>query len=314
MKIVFLDGGSLGDYMDLSPLSDKYELQVFPQTNADNVKERIKNAEVVITNKVPISREVLEEAKHLKFINVAATGYNNIDVEAASEYGVKVANVKRYSTEAVAQLVMTYMLAWASSLLDYQKDIRDGKWGDFPHFAMISQPVFELQGKKLGILGYGSIGKRVGELASAFGMEVMAGARPGAAYNDPKRVPLDSLLQTADVLTIHTPLTDKTRDMITARELQQMKQGALLINAARGGIVNEKDLFDILASGRIKAAVDVLSEEPPVNGNILLDAPNLIITPHIGWASYESRQRLLKGLLDNITYYEKGKADQISIN
>lgn len=314
MNIVFLDGGSLGDYMDMSLLSDQYDITVFPQTNAGNVKERIQGAEIVITNKVPITKEVLESAKELKFINVAATGYNNIDVEAAAAHGVKVANVKNYSTESVAQLVMTYLLAWANSLLEFQKDLRDNKWQTFPHFAMISQPIMELSGKKLGILGYGTIGKRVAEIADAFGMQILVGARPGAQYEDNKRLSLNQLLEESDALTIHTPLTDQTKNLITRQEIDRMKQGALLINTARGGIVNEKDLFDALAANKIKAGVDVLTEEPPKSGNILIDAPNIMMTPHIGWASYESRQRLVKGLIHNIELYLAGRADEVSVN
>lgn len=300
--------------MDISALTDRYDIKVFPHTNADNVKERIQDAGVVITNKVPIDEHVLKNAPKLKFINVAATGYNNIDVEAATKHGVKVANVKNYSTESVAQLVMTYMLAWASSLLDYHKDVRDRKWQKFPHFAMISQPIFELSGKKLGIIGYGTIGKRVGELAAAFGMDLLIGARPGETYTDDDRVELNQLFKESDAITIHTPLTEQTRDLITGKEIDAMKPGALLINTARGGIVNEKDLFNALAADKIKAAVDVLTEEPPKSGNILSDAPNLILTPHIGWASYESRQRLVKGLIHNIEQYEAGKVDDVSVN
>ena len=313
MKVVFLDGGSLGDYMDLSPLRDKFDITVYPQTDSANVSERIQGAEVVITNKVPITRELLQENPQLKFINVAATGINNIDIEAATEREVKIANVKNYSTESVAQLVMSYMLAYANSLIEFQKDVKEGKWNTFPHFAMIAHQIFELSGKKLGIIGYGDIGKRVAEMAQAFNMEILVGARPGVDYSD-TRHSITEIMETCDVVTVHTPLTEQTRDMIDENMLRRMKENALLINTARGGVVNEEALYNVLLSNKLQAAVDVLTEEPPRSGNILLEAPNIILTPHVAWASYESRIRLVEGLVNNIEMYKAGKADKVSVN
>ncbi len=311
MKVVFLDVDSLQrDDLDFNGLRAVCsELQLYERTAADQTATRIADAEVVISNKVLLDEAALQNSKNLKLICVAATGYNNVDLKAADVQNIAVCNVRAYATASVVQHVFTLILALTTRLNDYQKAVADGAWQRSDQFCLLDFPISELQGKVLGIVGYGELGHGIAPVARAFGMEVKIAARVGTqATGD--RLDLDDLLPQVDVLTLHCPLTEETRNLIDARRLALMKKEALLINCARGGIVDETALADALRNGRLGGAgVDVLTTEPPVNGNPLLDPaiPNLIVTPHIAWASRQSRQRLLDQVVENILAFQQGK-------
>ncbi|PHQ27251.1 glycerate dehydrogenase [Marinobacter guineae] len=301
MKAVFLDAKTLGNDVDLSPIeSVTGGLEKFERTAPEQVLERIRGFDTVLVNKVVLSREHFEACPELKAIAVVATGLNNIDQAAAKDHGIKVMNVTNYGRSTVAQHTMALMLALATRLLDYSRDVQAGRWGRSDMFCLMDHPIMELEGRTLGIVGYGDLGQGVAERAAAFGMKIVLGARPGqeaGIVDDYPRIPLEELLPQVDVLSLHCLLTDETRDLIGAHELKLMKRDSLLINTSRGGLVNEQALADALRAGEIGGAgFDVLTEEPPRNGNPLLadDIPNLIITPHSAWASREARQRIVE--------------------
>ena len=300
MKAVFLDAKTLGDDVDLSPIeSVTGGLERYDRTAPEQVLERIRGFDTVLVNKVVLSREHFEACPELTAIAVVATGLNNIDQAAAKDHGIKVMNVTNYGRATVAQHTMALMLTLATRLLDYSRDVQAGHWGRSDMFCLMDHPIMELEGRTLGIVGYGDLGQGVAERAAAFGMKVVLGARPGqgaGVVDDYPRIPLEELLPRVDVLSLHCLLTDETRDLIGARELKLMKPDSLLINTSRGGLVNEQALADALRAGEIGGAgFDVLTEEPPRHGNPLLadDIPNLIITPHSAWASREARQRIV---------------------
>lgn len=308
MKAVILDLESLED-LDLSPIKAEFDqLDVHMATAPEQVAERIAGCDVVITNKVKIDRELMSGASELKLICVVATGTNNIDLDAASEYNVRVSNCVAYGVDSVAQHVMSMILALHTNIVQYDHAVKAGEWGKASQFCMLSFPIRELAGRTLGIYGYGNLGSAVARLAEAFGMKVVIAQRPGAEQRE-GRLPMDELLAQADVLSLHCPLTDETKDLIDVDALAKMKPGSMLINAARGGVVNEDALADALRSGQLAgAATDVLTVEPPVNGNVLLaeDIPNLIITPHSAWGSREARQRIVDQTVDNIQGFKAG--------
>ncbi len=314
MKIVVLDAMTLGEDIDLSPLYEQGDVVLFDYTEPDKTAERIKDADIVVTNKVVINREHMEKAGNLKLICVAATGYNNIDIPATLELGIVATNVKGYSTESVAQYVFANLLFVMNSIEGYRNDIAQGQWQKSPVFTLLTHPIYELKGKTLGIIGYGNIGRRVAQIANAFGMNVLVAKRPGVDYKDDFRVDLEYLLKQSDVVSIHTPLTEETKNLITLDRLKMMKQSAILINAARGGIVNEDDLYVALKNRIISyAIVDVLSQEPPSPGCKLFELDNIVITPHIAWTSKEARQKLLDGIVDNIIKFKLGKIKEIQL-
>ncbi|PCM44808.1 D-2-hydroxyacid dehydrogenase [Marinobacter sp. ANT_B65] len=301
MKAVFLDTATLGQDIDLAPLeSVTGTLVKYDATSADQVAERIRGFDTLLVNKVVLGREHFENCPELKTIAVVATGLNNIDQAAAKEHGIRVLNVLNYGRSTVAQHTMALMLALATRLLDYDRDVRAGRWAESDMFCLMNHPIMELEGRTLGIVGYGDLGQGVAERARAFGMNILLGARPGQEPGEVggyPRIPLDELLPQVDVLSLHCLLTDETRNMISTRELQMMKPDALLINTSRGGLVDEDALATALRAGIIGGAgFDVLTEEPPRRGNPLLagDIPNLIITPHSAWASREARQRIVE--------------------
>lgn len=307
MKAVFLDADTLGSDVDLSSLEKVTGgLVKHDRTAPDQVQERIRGFDTVVVNKVVLQREHFEACPELNTIAVVATGLNNIDQAAAKEHGIRVMNVTHYGRSTVAQHTMALMLALATRLLDYDRDVRAGRWATSPMFCLMDHPIMELEGRTLGIIGYGDLGQGVAERAKAFGMKILLGARPGQEPGEVDgypRVPLDELLPQVDVLSLHCLLTDETRHLIGAEELQKMKRDALLINTSRGGLVDEQALADALRAGTIAGAgFDVLTEEPPRNGNPLLadDIPNLIITPHSAWASREARQRIVEITASNL--------------
>jgi glycerate dehydrogenase len=295
--------------MDLSSLRSVCgHWEIHAHTAPGETPERIAGADLVVSNKVVLDRGLLESAPGLRLVCVAATGTNNVDLDAARDLGIAVTNVTGYGTPAVVQHVFALMLAHATRLFEYRQAVLDGDWERSDQFCLLDFPIRELAGRALGIVGHGELGRGVAAAARAFGMEVLLAARPGGP-SDPDRVPLAELLPRVDVLTLHCPLAENTRNLIGAAELALMKTDALLINTARGGIVDEQALADALRRREIGgAATDVLTVEPPRDGNPLLDSsiPNLIVTPHTAWASRESRQRLIDQVAGNIRAFGEG--------
>jgi glycerate dehydrogenase len=310
MRGVFLDVGSLTNSdIDMTPLErESIHWTYYDFTPPTAVAGRIASAEIVITNKVVLEAAALAAAKQLKLVCIAATGTNNIDLDAARRLAITVCNARAYATQSVVEHVFGMMLALMRHFPDYQRAVAGGRWQKSVHFSFIDFPICELNGKTLGIIGFGELGRAVAKVAEAFGMRVIIAEHLGVVPR-PGRVSLAALLSQVDVLSLHVPLTRETRGLIAARELQAMKRSALLINTARGGIVDEAALAAALRGGHLGGAgIDVLAQEPPDDNPLLAaDIPNLIVTPHIAWASRESRQRLLNELADNIHDYLAGR-------
>ena len=309
---VFLDHTSLdlGD-LDLNPLRQCFnKVQLWADTTPDNVVKRLQGTRVAIINKVVLNAETLTACPDLKLVLVAATGTNNVDLEAARALGITVANCQGYGTPSVAQHTLGLLLALATRLIDYQKAVSAGEWQKSTQFCLLDFPIIELEGKTLGLFGHGELGSAVAKLAEAFGMRVLIGQIPGRPAR-PDRLALDELLPRVDALTFHCPLNEHTRNFIGARELAMLKPGAFVVNTARGGIIDEQALAHALRSGHLGgAATDVLSVEPPRDGNPLLaaDIPRLIITPHSAWGSREARQRIVGQLCENAEAFFNGTA------
>lgn len=311
MKGVFLDFSTVShDDVDPAPLANVLDaFDCHASTPVDDIIERIGDAEVVMTNKCRITRNIIEAAPNLKLVTLAATGFDNVDIAAAREHGIGVTNIRAYSTPSVAQHVFALLLTLNQRLDDYRELLRSGAWKKSPQFTMLDFPIHELAGQTLGIIGYGELGKAVANLGAAFGMDVIVAERAG---QDPRkgRVNFEKLINESDVISLHCPLTEETRHLISANVLKQMKPTALLINTARGAVVDESALADALRNGVIAGAgVDVLSEEPPVNGNPLLDTdiPNLVITPHVAWAGVEARQRAVEQMAECVRAFREGE-------
>ena len=311
MKGVLLDLGSMdaGD-LDLSALHALCNpLSTYSETLPEQVGARIGDAQVVISNKVLLDADAMAAAAQLKLICVAATGINNVDLEAARARGIAVCNVRGYATASVVEHVFALLLSLVRQLDAYRNRLAAGDWQRAPHFCLLEPPMQELRGRTLGIVGYGELGRAVARVAEAFGMRVLLAQRPGAPAA-PDRIALHDLLPQVDIVSLHCPLTEQTRDLIGAPELAAMKPTALLINTARGGLVDEAALLAALQSGRLGGAgIDVLAQEPPLANNALLAArlPNLIVTPHIAWASLAARQRLVEELALNIRSFQSGE-------
>lgn len=302
MKCVFLDTTSLDD-LDLNAIASKFSAFVtYSSTTSDQVAARIEGFDVVITNKVVLSRDVILGASALKLICVVATGVNNVDLDAAKQAEVAVYNAQAYGTDAVAQHVLMLMLVMHTRFLDYQRQVKAGEWQKASQFCLLDFPILELKGRTLGLVGYGVLGQRVAQLAGAFGMKVLVAARAGSEPGE-GRLALEEMLPQIDVLSLHCPLTDLTRNLIDEAAIKRLPKGSFLINAARGGIVNEEALADALIQGHLAgAATDVLTQEPPKEGNRLLDEsiPNLIVTPHNAWGTREARQTIITQTAENI--------------
>ena len=311
MRAVFLDFGSVtrGD-MDCAALERAISPWIYyTDSSEQEVLERVHEAEVVVSNKVSLGRAAIEAANCLRLICVAATGYNNIDLKAAAERNIPVCNVRGYATPSVVQHVFMLMLNLARRFVDYQALVKRGGWQASTFFCPLDFGIQELSGKMLGIIGYGELGKAVAHIAQAFGMQVLIAEHQGKPPR-PGRMIFDEVLQQADFITLHCPLSQETHHLIGRREFELMKSSAYLINTARGGLVNETDLLQCLSSGHIAgAAIDVIQEEPPDKDNLILreQPANLIVTPHIAWASRESRQRLLNQLAGNISNFFQHK-------
>jgi glycerate dehydrogenase len=317
MQGVFLDSESLNQNdIDFEALRDTLPDWIFhAQTLPEETVDRIKHSKIVVSNKVVLDRGTLQSAPDLKLVCVAATGTNNVDLVAAKELGITVCNVVHYATPSVVQHVFALITALNTRLLNYHGAVQNGQWNRSDQFCLLDFPIRELEGLTLGIIGFGELGKAVARAAECFGMRTLVsqrpGGRPGSEMNsgtNPDRIPLADLLPQVDILSLHCPLTDATRNLIGAEELGMMNNTALLINTARGGIVDEQALADALTTGSIGGAgIDTLTEEPPINGNVLLDPglPNLIVTPHIAWGSRSARQRLVDGVVANIQAFLK---------
>jgi glycerate dehydrogenase len=307
MKAVFLDAKTLGEGVSFAELKAlPMQWAFFDETHPEETLKRIIEAQIVITNKVVLTREIFEKNPQLKLICIAATGYNNVDLVAAKEMGIPVCNVPAYSTPSVVQLTIAFIFALATNLFSYAQATKKGKWQRSSLFCFLDYPIIELQGKKLGVIGYGNLGKQVAHFMQGMGMQILIAEGSSKA---PGTLPLPEILAEADVITLHVPLTKATHGLIERKELMQMKRSSFLINTARGGIVNEQDLADALREGLIAGAgVDVLSQEPPPAHHPLLqeDVPNLLVTPHVGWGSLESRNRLLHTMQNNIQAFLKG--------
>ncbi len=315
MKIVILDGytANPGD-LSWQGLEEMGEVTVYDRTKAEETVVRAAEAEIVLTNKVIISRETIAQLPKLKYIGVLATGYNVVDIEAAHERGITVTNVPAYSTESVAQMVFAHLLTVTNRTEHYAIENRKGRWTENPDFCYWDFPHMELAGKTFGIVGLGNIGRRVAEIATAFGMHVkaMTSKSADALPANIEKATLEDLLSTSDVLSLHCPLTDTTRHLINRETLRQMKPTAILINTGRGPLVNDQDVADALAGGRLAAfCADVLTEEPPKADNPLLKESNAYFTPHIAWASTEARKRLIQVAVDNVCQFINGQPQNV---
>lgn len=313
MKIVVLDGYTLnpGD-LSWTGLEQLGDLKVYDRTgfNPVDIIKNIGEAEIVFTNKTPLPKEVLMQVPHVKYIGVLATGYNIIDVDTAKKQGIVVANVPTYSTHAVAQFTMALLLEMCHHVGSHSKVVKDGEWTKSLDFCFWNTPLIELDGKTLGIIGFGKIGKATAKIAQAFGLHILAYSRSktlGLETKTCKYVSLDELLKSSDIISLHCPQTEDTEGMINRESIAKMKDGVKIINTSRGGLVVEQDLADALNSGKVSgAAVDVVSEEPIKANNPLLKAKNCIITPHIAWAPKASRARLMKTSVNNLEAYLNG--------
>jgi glycerate dehydrogenase len=277
-------------------------------TAPSRVIDRVRAADILVSNKVRLDEVAVESATQLKLVCIAATGTNNIDLDACRNRNIAVCNVTGYATPSVVEHVYAQILNLMRRLNEYRTAIQEGRWQDADDFCLLDFPIRELKGLTLGIVGYGELGHAVAAMGKAFGMNILIAERAGYTLR-PDRIPLEELLAASHVISLHCPLTDETRNLIGARELGLMRRDAILVNCARGGIVDEVALLEALRSGRIAgAAVDVLSEEPPHHGNPLLQItlPNLLVTPHIAWASINARQRLIDEIAANISAWLDG--------
>lgn len=311
MKICILDGYSLnpGD-LDWSPVERLGDVTLFDRTPADKIVERAADADIVLTNKVPFSADTLRQLPRLRFICVLATGYNIIDTEAAARQGVVVANIPAYSTMSVAQMAFAHILNITNHVASYAREVADGKWTNCPDFCFWDSALTELAGKTMGIVGLGNTGMATARIAVAMGMKVVA-LTSKSADTLPEGItpaPLDDVLATADIVSLHCPLTSSTRHLINAEAIGKMKPSAILINTGRGPLVNEQAVADALNGGRLAAfGADVLSQEPPRGDNPLLSARNCFLTPHIAWATLEARTRLMSTATENVRQFIAGE-------
>jgi glycerate dehydrogenase len=310
MKIVLLDAHTAnpGD-LSWAPLEAIAPCEIHPRTPVAETIARCADAEVVITNKAPLTREIIEALPRLRYIGVTATGFNIVDTAAARERGIVVTNVPGYSTPAVAQLVFALLLELTNNVGHHARTVRDGRWTACPDFCYWDHPLIELSGRTLGIVGYGDIGSAVARIALAFGMKVLAGKREWKNPPPDGVTPagMDEIFSQSDAITLHCPLTEATRHLVCDRTLALMKPDAFLINTGRGPLVDEAALARALNDGRIAGAgLDVLSVEPPKDGSPLFSARNCLITPHIGWASREARVRLIHLVASNLQAFLNG--------
>ena len=316
MKLVVLERNSVGTDIDMSCLEKFGEVVCYPNTVADNAAERVQDADIVIVNKAPMNESTLKNAPNVKLICLFATGFDNVDLAYCKSRGIKVANVVNYCTAAVAQHTLLLAMALSEKLAFYDDYVKSGTYGAQDRFSNFDKPFNELEGKTWGIVGMGGIGHKVAGLATAFGCKVIFYSASGkSTCTEYERVELDRLLQESDILSLHCPLSDRTRGLINKEALSQMKPSAILVNVARGPVVDTQALYEALMEGKIAAAgLDVLEKEPISKDNPLneiKDSTKLIITPHMSWASTESRERLVEEVAKNIEAYLDGKERNI---
>ena len=315
MKIVILDGYSVnpGD-LSWEELEACGELTVYDRTNTEDILNRTKNADAILTNKVVISSEIINKLPNLKYIGVLATGYNVVDIEAAKKRGITVTNVPAYSTNSVVQMTFAHILNLTNRVAHYAHENRKGKWSASPDFCYWDTNLGEIAGKTLGVVGLGNIGYKVACIARDFGMDVFACTSKNSADlpDGIQKVTFNGLLGISDILTLHCPLTPQTKEMINKDTLSQMKRGALLINTGRGALVNDKDVAQALCEGQLGGyGADVMTQEPPKPDNPLLSAPNAYLTPHIAWATLEARKRLVSIASANVAAFVQGSPKNV---
>lgn len=320
MKIVILDGYTInpGD-LSWSRLGQYGELTVYEGTPAELIASRIGDAEVVMTSKCVLTAEVLSQCPNLAWIGILATGINMVDLEYAASRGIPVANIPAYSTDSVAQFTFSLLLEICNRVGVHDRAVHSGQWQSSKDFCFRLTPQMELAGKTIGVIGFGNIGKRVAKMAEAFGMKVLIASSypdPAFATENISFASLEKLLSSSDVISLHCPLTENNRGMINRETISKMKDGAILLNTSRGPLINEEDLASALKSGKVFAAgLDVLSVEPPRDGNPLIGLPNCVITPHIAWITKESRVRLIDTAVANLESYLSGEnANCVNLN
>ncbi|MBN9125901.1 MAG: glycerate dehydrogenase [Nitrosospira sp. 56-18] len=310
--VVFLERDSIKANIRRPRFEHTYE--EYPHTAPEQIVPRLRKATIAIINKVKLDEAMLARLPTLRMVAVTATGYDGIDIAACRGHGIAVANIRNYAAHTVPEHVFALVLALRRNLVAYRQEIEQGAWQKSPQFCLFAHPISELHGSTMGIVGEGAIGRGTAAIASAFGMRVLFAYHPSSRKKDVVLTPFDQVLAESDVLSLHCPLTPATRGMIGAAELRRMKRGALLINTARGGLVDEAGLARALEEGIIGGAgVDVLSAEPPEEGNPLLNLrlPNFILTPHVAWASDQAMQVLADQLIDNIESWEMGKPQNL---
>ena len=310
MKIVVLDGYGVnpGD-LSWETLEALGDVEVYPRTAPEDVIDRCFNAEIILTNKVVINKQILVSLPRLKYIGVLATGYNVVDVDTASDLDIIVTNIPAYSTDSVVQMTFAHILTMTNRVEHYTQQNRNGRWSNHPDFVYWDTPLIELAGKTMGIVGLGNIGMKVAQLARCFGMEVYAFTSKASSLlpEGIQKTTFEGLLSVSDILSLHCPLNRSTREMINASSLAKMKEGALLINTGRGPLVNEADVAEALRSGHLGGyGADVMCQEPPAEDNPLFSAPNAYITPHIAWATFEARKRLIAIAVGNVKAFIDG--------
>ena len=311
MKAVFLDWATMGPGLDTSQLRELLpELEVFEVTEDHEVAPRIREAQFVLTNKVRLTEDLLGACPELRFVGLTATGTDNVDLEVAERHGVAVCNIRAYCTQSVVEHVFGCLLNLTHSFGKYAAAVRAGEWQESDDFCLLNFPIRELSAMTLGIVGYGALGKGVATAGAAFGMDIIVSVRPGTNEISDGRVSFEELLTLSDVISLHCPLNDDTRGLFGADEFLKMKNDAILINTARGGLIDSAALAEALRYGQIAAAaIDVLPKEPPVHGDPLLDyeGDNLILTPHIAWATNEARQAAIDELSANVEAFIEGR-------
>ena len=310
MKGVFLEENAINKKdISFKEISDKLDLTFYDNTTEENKYEHIGDAEVVFDNKIIMDEEVFEKCPNIKYVGVCATGYNVIDIDAAKKRNITVTNVPSYSTDSVVQL--TWALIWEQvcNLEIHDKSVKNGDWIKSEIFSYWLEPITELAGKTLGVIGYGNIGKKVSKIAECFGMNVIVNtAHPDKYDEDVNFVDKDELFANSDIITLHCPLTDDTKEIIRKESIDKMKDNVRIVNVSRGGLVNEADLRDALNSGKVlSAGVDVVLTEPMDKNNPLLNAKNIIITPHMAWASVDARKRIVAEIAENFKAYLNGE-------
>ena len=308
MKIVVTDAKTIAsDISFFDHLRELGELVIYDMTKPEEMVDHIGDADIVLCNKTHLGTENLGQCRNLKYIGLFATGYNNIDIEYARELGITVCNAGSYSTDAVAQHTFALILNHFGKIKEYDRFVKDGGWKEAKVFSPFVYTMSELAGKTIGIVGYGAIGKKVAEIAKAFGMKVLAYNRSPKEEEGVLFVDFDTLVSTSDVVTVHCPLNDESQGLFDYDTFSKFKQGSLFVNTARGGVMNEADLARALNEGMIYAAIDVLTTEPMDRENKLCDAKNITITPHVAWAPLETRERLLEIVCDNIACFMEGR-------